>query len=224
MKSFAKLMFALSISLFLTSSHHAAEFCIMPDVLGAVERAELVFSGRIIDLTPLMPKPDEPHTTSKYIVRFAVEKWWKGTKSNDVHVLWSSSTSECDYLPVGKIGERYLVYADPALNNQVNKKALPEVTAFNRTSRLDLGVEQMHDSSGKNRLPRLVDSKPPLDRADASGDIKVLRVLMECKCLTTNSDLVCWDLPLSSLAAPIDVSSSGASQCCKCLRQHLKLF
>lgn len=223
MRSIANSMFVLSLFLLSTGLTQAADFCVTPDVLGAIAHAELVFSGRIIKLTPMVAQPGEPYIT--YIVSFEVEKWWKGKKSREVRVVWSSSTIDCEYLPVGKIGERYLVYADPPSNNQVAKEMLPEVTALNRTSRLELRAGLVDDSSSKIGPRRLVNSKPPLDRADALNDIKVLDVMIECECLSTNSGSVCMDLPLSSLRTPTDLSvSSQVSRCCKCLREQLRLF
>ena len=165
-------------------------------------------------------------TASDYVVRFEVEKWWKGIGSQQVSVVWRSSMLECSYFAVGEIGENYLVYADPLTTTHLGSEGLAEVTVLNRTSKLLLRRE-LDQSSLTTFAPRmLVDSKPTINRGDASEDIKVLSVLTQCMCVFSDSGPACVDLSLSSgYQVPAELrSSSRSSECCKCLRRNLKPF
>lgn len=212
----------LTIFLFLNSPAFAADLCMTPDVLEAFDRAKLVFSGKILNVMPVA-QDSGSRTALDYVVSFQVEKWWKGTSSQQVSVVWHSSSFECSVFPVGEIGENYLVYADPLTTTHPGSKSLAEVSVLNRTSRLLLRRE-LDQSSATIFVPQVsVDSEPPLNRADASEDIKVLSVLTRCMCV---SGPACIDLSLSSGSQmPADRrSSSRSSECCECLRRNLKPF
>lgn len=224
MRPYAPAMLVVTIFLFLNSPVFAANFCMTPDVLEGFARAKLVFSGKILDVTPV-PEGSGSRTASDYVVSFEVEKWWKGSGTERVSVVWRTSKFECAYFPVGEIGENYLVYADPQTTTQLTSESLAEVSVLNRTSKLVLRRELDQSSSAKFQL-RLVNSKPQLNRGNASEDIKVLSVLILCTCVSSSSALACTDLSLSSdLQMPVDKqNSSRSSECCQCLRRNLKPF
>lgn len=107
----------------------------MPNVPEAVDRAEAVFSGRIVQVVAVRgDNRSLPPTSSGYIVKFEVEESWKGMVSRELRVLWRPEILGCSYYPVGEIGERYLVYADSPKSDSLRKDGLLEVTTFNRTS------------------------------------------------------------------------------------------
>ena len=108
MRSYAPATVVLTIFLFLNTPVFAADHCITPDVLQAFARAKLVFSGKILNVTPVA-QDSRSRTASDYVVSFEVEKWWKGSGSERVSVVWHTSLFGCDYFPVGEIGENYLV-------------------------------------------------------------------------------------------------------------------
>jgi len=168
-RSYAPATVVVTIFLFLNSPVFAADLCITPDLLEAFARAKLVFSGKILNVTPV-PQGSASRTASDYVVSFEVEKWWKGSGSERVSVVWRTSMFGCAYFPVGEIGENYLVYADPQTTTQLASASLTDVSVFNRTSKLVLTREL-----DQSRFAlRLVDSKPPLNRGNASEDIKCL--------------------------------------------------
>ena len=106
-----------------------------------------------------MAQDSRSRTASDYVVSFEVEKWWKGSGSERVSVVWHTSLFGCDYFPVGEIGENYLVYADSQTTTQLASERLAEVSVLNRTSKLVLTRELDQSSSAKFAL-RLVNSKP----------------------------------------------------------------
>lgn len=225
MRSCAASTLVLTIFLFLNSPASAADLCITPDVLDAFDRAKIVFSGKIVSVMPV-PQDRGSRTPLDYIVSFEVEKWWKGTGSQQVSVVWRSSMHGCSYFPVGEIGESYLVYADPLTPTHLASESLAEVSVLNRTSKLLLRRELDQSSPTEFAYRVLIDSKPTINRADASQDIKVLSVLQRCMCVSSDSGPACLDLSLSSgYHMPADIgTSSRSSECCECLRRNLKPF
>ena len=210
--------------LFLNSPAFAADLCITRDVLEGFAQAKLVFSGKILNVTPV-PQDSQAPNASDYVVNFEVEKWWKGTGPEQLSVVWRSSMLGCSYFHVGEIGENYLVYAEPLTTTQFGSQSPAEVSVLNRTSKLPLGRELDQTSSNIFAPPVSVDSKPTINRRDATKDLKVLQVLTRCMCVSADSGPACIDVSLSSgYPMPADIRSSSRSQCCECLRQNLKPF
>ena len=212
------LTFTFAGLILLSQPVYAASFCIAPDVAGAVHGAEVVFAGKITNVEPIQTSTA---AAGDYFVTFKVETWWKGTPSPEMRVLWRSSFLQCPLLPVGEIGEDYLVYAGPS--RSATKAQLPEVTIFNRTSRLP-----------PNRKPEIflindwkqtrIKYAPELNRADASDDIKLLRVLRACGCMSASP----LPPPLDSFSlTSIEANSretEAVSRCRTCLRSLVKPF
>lgn len=219
MRALASIMFVV-ITLVCCSSTYAADFCVTPDALGAAAQASMIFTGKITDVA-LAGK-----SSSEFIVSLQAETWWKGTPTPEVRVLWRTNIPGCDYFPVGDVGERYLVYADPPTIKGAARDMLPEVTILNRTSKLPLastlaefGTFRASDKSA------LISARPALNRNDASKEIEVLRVLRECTCLSSASLLSCPDLTLASKHLMTDEAGGPRSfECCICLRRKLKFF
>jgi hypothetical protein len=221
MRALASLTFVV-ITLVSCSSTYATDVCITPDALGAAAQASMIFTGKITDVA-LTGKS----VSSEFIVSLQAETWWNGTPTPEVRVLWRTNIPGCDYFPVGDVGERYLVYADPATTIKgAARDMLPEVTILNRTSKLPLdstlaefGTFHASDKSA------LISARPVLDRNDASKEIEVLRVLRECACLSSASLLSCPDLTLASKHLMTDEAGGpGSFECCICLRRKLKFF
>jgi hypothetical protein len=74
-------------------------------VCAAYWRADAVFAGQILDITPVQKKPDQMPTVT---LHFIVEQAFRGISGNRVEVETLKGTS-CD-MPFAK-GERYLIYA-----------------------------------------------------------------------------------------------------------------
>src|ERR671912_549301 len=150
----------------LSRSVYAASLCVTLDAAPSFAVAELVFTGKI---TKVERDQTLPIHAGTYVVTFKVETWWKGKPTPEVRVLWwTTSLFDCPYLPVGDVGEDYLVYADGS--RSTTKVQFPEVTVFNRTSRLPANRKSesfvIEDWGKQPRISRT----PELNRADASGD------------------------------------------------------
>ena len=210
------LTFVFAGLILLSRPAYAATFCVTSELASATARAEAIFSGRITKVEPVEASPQAGH----YFVTFKVETWWKGKPSSEMRVLWRSAVLDCPLLPVGEVGEDYLVYADPS--RSTTKDQSPEVTFFNRTSRLpDNQKPEIFLLSEGSRQAR-ISPAPELNRADASDDIKTLRVLRTCSCLSI-SRLTPFDLQLASLQSDSQ-EAEAASACLSCLRGMLKPF
>jgi hypothetical protein len=223
--SAVRLIVVLTIFLFLSNPAFAADLCITPDVLDAFAQAKLVFAGKILKVKPVL-QDSASGSALDYVVSFEVEKWWKGTGPQQVNLVWRSSMLECSYLPVGEIGEKYLVYADPLTTASLGSESVAEITIFNRTSKLVL-KRDLHPTSPTNFASQVsLDAKPKLNRADATEDVKVLSVLTRCMCVSSDSPAGCIDSSLSSgYPMPAGIQqSSRSSKCCECLRRSLRPF
>jgi hypothetical protein len=214
------LSFVLASLILLTQSASAADFCVAPDFASAVESAEAIFSGEITNVEGVQSGTTE---AAEYVVTFLVETWWKGTPAHEMRVLWRSKVVGCPWFAVGEVGEHYLLYADVSKNNSISNQ-LPEVTIFNRTSRLPVNLSSESVLITDWSVHPLLSPDPALNRADASDDIKLLLALRQCECLS-----------LSHLPPPLDSQrltsiqrnsqqARRSSACQACLKRRFKPF
>lgn len=186
-------------------SVNAATYCVGSGFSHGVANAEMIFTGKIIKVEQIQAGIAPPGT---YFVTFKVETSWKGKPADEVRVLWRSISIDCPYLPVGDVGEDYLVYADPS--RSTTRDRFPEVTVFNRTSRLPANRKpESYLIDDWSKQPR-ISPQPELNRADASNDVELLRTLRVCGCLSS-SDLLSRE-------------AEGVISCQTCLRGRLKPF
>lgn len=204
------IVFLFAALLLLSQPVMAANFCTIHEMPGAVAIAQVVFSGQI---TRVERDEDPDSLPGGYWVTFKVDTWWKGNPSPEMIVLWRTSFMNCE-LGVGEVGESYLVFADESISIFDNQP--PEVTVFNRTSKMPAKWEpETFMLSGWNDQPRL-NPKPEVNRADASADLKLLRVLRQCSCVSTKpADNATWE----DARRPYD-----SSLCQTCLRSRLKYY
>ena len=204
----------------LSRSAYAADLCGTPDFAQAVDGAEVIFSGKI---TKIERAQTRATAVGEYVVTFKVETSWKGTPSHEMRVLLRSTVMTCPFLPVGEVGEDYLVYADPSEDN-TKRDQLPEVTIFNRTGKLPATLKsESVVIKDWNKQP-LISPRPILNRADASDDVELLLALRECGCLSITHLPPPLDSPrLTSLGANSG-EREGMSACQTCLRRTLKPF
>jgi hypothetical protein len=120
-------------------------FCIMPEVPQAVKQANAVFVGEVSGITDPLTKDDKaPPPGRFYIIKFKVEKSWKGVAFfPEVSVLSAQGGDECFAYPAVHKGEKYLVFADPFYLNGVLQKRWSIITACNRTKLLGNAVEDL---------------------------------------------------------------------------------
>ena len=228
MKSWVATIFIVGF-LSMCESASGVGYCVVPGVPEAVDRAEALFSGKIVDLVKIRSNSSPPSSSAEYIVKFEIEHWWKGTESRELRVLWRPEIFGCAYFPVGEIGERYLVFAESPRSEIVEKDRLLEITVLNRTSKITSTTQvfSQFDSGmgGKQRSP-FVHIAPDLNRNDASNDIEVLRRIKACGCLLPDILTTCMDFS-KTLRPPrpeILHSSSTTGSCCTCLRRNVRSF
>jgi hypothetical protein len=214
------LMFVLAGLFLFSQSAFAADFCVAPDFASAVDGAELIFSGEITNVEQV-----QSGTTgaADYVVTFNVETWWKGTPMREMRVLWRSRVVGCPWFLIGEVGEHYLLYADPSKNN-TSSNQLPEVTIFNRTSRLPVNRRFESVLMPDGTVQSLLSPNPALNRADASDDIKLLVVLRQCECLSISHLPQTLDSQRLTSNQANSKQAEGSSACQACLRRMLKPF
>jgi len=196
--------FVFAVLILLSRSVYAASLCVEPGLAHGVASAEMIFTGKITKIEQVQTSTVPAGT---YFVTYKVETWWKGRPSHEVRVVWrSNSVFDCPYLPVGEVGEDYLVYTDPS--RSTTREQFPEVTVFNRTSRLPANRQLESFLIDDWRTQTRINPNPELNRADASDDVKLLRVLRACGCLPIS------DSPQAEVV----------STCQPCLRGRLKPF
>lgn len=69
--------------------------------------ADAVFTGQVVEISSA--RPDQPVYLSEKIVRFSVDKAFKGIEGRTAEVVTNPSTPSCGY--DFKLGQRYFVYA-----------------------------------------------------------------------------------------------------------------
>jgi hypothetical protein len=196
----------------------ATGLCVIPDFAGAAAEAEVIFSGKITNVERVQ---SSTAPAGEYIVTFKVETWWKGKSSPYIRVLWQSSVPECDFLPVGEVGEDYLVYGDARIRTDAGK--FSAVSPFNRTSRLPANRKAENVVIGDWSKQARISQTPILNRADGTDDVKLLNALRVCGCLSTSS-VTPLDFERPPSIKPNSRQAAGVSACQTCLRGRLKPF
>ena len=107
--------------------------CTIPEVKDALNRANAVFMGKVKEII----EPKKSRTTSSpeskfYIIKFEVEKTWKGASLAEFSVL-SAQGNGCFAYPRVKKGERYVVFADPLDQDGVRETKWSIITSCSRT-------------------------------------------------------------------------------------------
>lgn len=148
--------------LFVVASSLTAEaYCILPDVAEGFDRAKSVFAGEVVAITPPRSNSAEaPFFERAHLVEFEIEKSWKGMPFGNVKVWVLMQGYEPALTSISK-GERYLVYAEPVIENEVATNELM-VGMCNRTALLP-----------KNGAP----PRGPLFRLESEKGARDLRAL-----------------------------------------------
>jgi hypothetical protein len=130
--------------------------CIIPEVKDALNRADVVFEGKVKEIV----EPKKSQTTSSpeskfYIIKFEVEKTWKGAILTEFSVL-SAQGNGCFAYRAVKKGERYLVFADP-LDQGARENKWSIITKCNRT---ELSAKSEQDIRALNSLTSPIQLTP----------------------------------------------------------------
>jgi hypothetical protein len=109
MKHFAQIACILSLILFGAAEAFACS-CANPSVREKFRAANSVFIGQVTELNAFGPTNDFP--LAEYLVKFKVEKRWKGSKKPEISAIANfDRRGWCGDLNL-TVGERYLIYAD----------------------------------------------------------------------------------------------------------------
>jgi hypothetical protein len=127
------------------------------DVLG---RAEIVFSGKVINILEVQESPED--TEWHKVNVFKVESVWKGAPQSEIVVATAGNPfSSCD--TSFEVGESYLVYAFQS-DNYAEPYAFG---ACSRTTRLEYAEEDLK-ALGKGKQPGELPGMPESGEADQS--------------------------------------------------------
>jgi hypothetical protein len=159
----APIFFVGILSLFSPTGYSCV--CLVPDVSRAVERADAVFVGEVVDIVePSTSDLMAPLLERSFIIKFKVQKSWKGVTSDEVDVLSGQSKYNCFAFPPVNKGEKYLVYAEKARQDKTDQKRWLTIDICNRTAQVPEPGTHFDVSLG----PR------GINRKDASEDLKEL--------------------------------------------------
>lgn len=123
----------------------------MPEVPKAVEQASAVFIGEVSEIIEPVSKDKKAPTGHFYVIKFKVEKSWKGvTFFREISVLSAHGADECFAYPAVHKGEKYLVFADPYYSNGVLLKPWSIITSCNRTKLLADAAEDLKKLGSPN--------------------------------------------------------------------------
>ncbi|HKS08053.1 MAG TPA: hypothetical protein VJS13_00795 [Pyrinomonadaceae bacterium] len=112
------LRLAVSVTFFIVANSLTAEaYCILPDVADSFDRARAVFIGEVEEITPPRSNSHEgPFLDRAHLVEFKIERSWKGMPFGYLKVWVLLGGYEPTLTSISK-GERYVVYAQPNIEN-----------------------------------------------------------------------------------------------------------
>lgn len=140
-----------------------ASTCVIPDVHKAYERARAVFLGEVVGMAaPINPEASPRSSDRLFKIRFKVHRAWKGVFSSTFEVFSSDGPAHFGLYEGGN-AKKYIVYADPLIDNGVYP---PHKTAISRCSRTALVLES--DKRSGLRLDQI------FDRTNGAADVKIL--------------------------------------------------
>jgi hypothetical protein len=85
--------------------------CVDPDKpLKELKKAKAVFVGEVIEVKELAKPEQLTDDSFLYLVRFKIEKYWKGVRGRYLTVLTDLPLGDCGWLHFEE-GKKYLVYA-----------------------------------------------------------------------------------------------------------------
>ncbi len=166
----ATALITISLTLFVSTRPLTAHSsCLIPEVAQGFEQAKAVFIGEVEEIIP--PRSDNADGEffdRAHLVKFKIERSWKGQPFGSVTV-WALQGDKIFALPRISKGERYLVYADAAMANEVATDQLV-VSACNRTALLPLKAKS---------ASRIME--PAVNRENGANDIAALDSLLILK-------------------------------------------
>jgi hypothetical protein len=158
------------VLLVIGNSSVAYSSCLVPEVAQGYELAKAVFVGKVTGITPpRSTDKDAPFSDRVYLVEFEIEKSWKGLPFGSLKV-WALQGNETFALPAFVKGERYVVYAEPVIVNEVATDDL-KVDECNRTALLP------KDAKPRPKTMRTVE----VDRKNGTEDLRALDSLLVLK-------------------------------------------
>jgi hypothetical protein len=121
-------------------------FCVTDEASQAYDEAKAVFIGQVTEI--LKPRTDDPKALPAerlFVVKFKVEKSWKGagfldTTIPEISVLSDQGRAGCFSWGPFLEGRKYLVYAA-----QTNEEDLAVLFSCNRTSALDDASDDLRE-------------------------------------------------------------------------------
>ena len=82
-----KRSFLLIVILLLFSVSISGSYCSVPDVPKGLDRADAVFVGEVLEvIEPRTTEEDAPPPGRFFVIRFKVERSWKGATSGQINV------------------------------------------------------------------------------------------------------------------------------------------
>jgi hypothetical protein len=107
-----KRVFGVTVAALLFSFYVPAAYacsCADPSVREKFRRADAVFVGKVVEMTPIEPSKEFPMAI--YNVRFEVERHWKGARGREVTTVADFDIpGMCGDLKLA-VGESFLIYA-----------------------------------------------------------------------------------------------------------------
>jgi hypothetical protein len=184
MRRIALTAFGLLVITVASASPVAACYCAHRSTDEAFDVSASVFLGQIVEVSG--PREiDVGYKIQKfYVTRFFVWQQWKGAKAIEIEVLFEIPANSCGANPPMKVGEMYMVFADPFSVKQGSPKIQGIVTACSNTYRLSGPNPQSEFSnfravSDSLVLDKLDGSRVPL-RTPAFGQT----MMNKCLCLS----------------------------------------
>lgn len=114
----------------------SACYCGRPLVEKAFRQSAAIFVGEVVEVSGPEKVELGNEVRSLYKIRFFVWESWKGTKAIEIEVLGGQSEASCFEYPPLRVGETYLVFADPLPSDNLSPRIQGVLSNCNLTTRL----------------------------------------------------------------------------------------
>jgi hypothetical protein len=111
-------------------------YCGKPVLNKVLEKSESVFVGQVVEISGPRGIEIGANAQNLYVIKFFVWERWKGARDREVQILAEQGEKSCFAYPPMRVGETYLVFAQPVTVNNASVQVQGMVDNCTRTSRL----------------------------------------------------------------------------------------
>lgn len=184
MRRIALTAFGLLVMTVGSASPVAACYCVLRSTDEAFEVSASVFLGQVVEVSGPRVVGFGSQTKKIQVTRFFVWQQWKGAKALEIEVFVDVPANSCGADRSMKVGEMYMVFADPVSINDISPKIQGVVTVCTNTYRITGPNPHSDFSNDRAVLDALVLDKLGGSRAPIRTPAFERVIINKCLCLS----------------------------------------